>query len=70
MENITGIGSIKTIVAQISISAEELQELINSSELRLALSHAPPQENCTHPNGKLECVYFFSVEYFGIIVRR
>lgn len=41
MENITGIGSIKTIVAQISISAEELQELINSSELRLALSHAP-----------------------------
>ena len=37
MENITGIGSIKTIVAQISISAEELQELINSSELRLAL---------------------------------
>lgn len=30
----------------------------------------PPQENCTHPNGKLECVYFFSVEYFGIIVRR
>ena len=40
----------------------------NASWVRIPLF--PPQENCTHPNGKLECVYFFSVEYFGIIVRR
>ena len=37
---------------------------------RVRIPFSPPQENCTHPNGKLECVYFFSVEYFGIIVRR
>ena len=28
----------------------------------------PPQARCTHPNEKSECVYFFSVEYFGIKV--
>lgn len=28
------------------------------------------EANCTHPNEKLECVYFFSVEYFGIKFER
>ena len=31
-------------------------------------AHTPPEANCTHPNEKLECVYFFSNEYFGIKV--
>ena len=32
---------------------------------------SPPQENCTHPNDKkFRCVYFFSHEYFGIILKR
>lgn len=31
----------------------------------------PPQVNCTHPNDKkFRCVYFFSHEYFGIIIKR
>lgn len=34
-------------------------------------AHAPPQVNCTHPNDKkFRCVYFFSHEYFGIIINR
>lgn len=32
---------------------------------------SPSQENCTHPNDKkFRCVYFFSHEYFGIILKR
>ena len=33
--------TLNSIVTQISVSAEELQELINSPELRFALSHTP-----------------------------
>ena len=33
-------------------------------------SSSPLQASCTHPNEKLECVYFFSNEYFGMIIRR
>ena len=33
--------------------------------------YSPPQVNCTHPNDKkFRCVYFFSHEYFGIIIKR
>lgn len=35
------ISTINTIVTQISVSAEDLQDLINSPEIRFALSHSP-----------------------------
>lgn len=45
-----------------------LDWLVLSDYYSIYVTNAPPQANCTHPNEKLECVYFFSVEYFGIKV--
>ena len=62
------------------ITQETLQQIKRQSVKKTAnnktlcsnkLPSLPPQENCTHPNEKkFRCVYFFSHEYFGIIIKR
>lgn len=62
------------------ISKETIEEIKRQSLKKTAynknrcsnkLPSLPPQENCTHPNDKkFRCVYFFSHEYFGIIIKR
>lgn len=43
----------------------------NKTVCSYKLPSLPPQGNCTHPNDKkFRCVYFFSHEYFGIIIKR
>lgn len=46
-----------------------LDWLVLSDYYSIYVTNAPSQANCTRPNEKLECVYFFSVEYFEIIIR-
>ena len=59
------------------ITPETLQQIKRQSVKKTAnnktlcsnkLPSLPPQANCTHPNEKSWCVFFFSVEYFGIKV--
>ena len=52
-----------------SFRANSFASLLRHKCLRIP--PPPPQENCTHPNDKkFRCVYFFSHEYFGIIINR
>ncbi len=44
--------------------------VVRETVARVQIPLSPPEANCTHPNEKLECVYFFSNEYFGMIIRR
>lgn len=46
----------------------ELNFFLTAERLVGRIPSLPPQARCTHPNEKSECVYFFSVEYFGIKV--
>lgn len=55
---------VMTNVKPIRISVRKDQRATKTSRLPTL----PPQVSCTHPNEKSGCVFFFSVEYFGIKV--
>lgn len=55
---------VMTNAKPIRISVRKDQRATKTSRLPTL----PPQASCAHPNEKSECVFFFSVEYFGIKV--
>lgn len=63
----------KNSIESVKETEEQSKEAAPLSDFQSSYKgdNSPPQVNCTHPNDKkFRCVYFFSHEYFGIIIKR